>query len=181
MGEYIESTCRAGSGRGLYFQVSTLSGSDHCRVIFLIDIHVVQDITFRLFRNKHRKAEFAMQVVKDAKGMTFTPNEVGFDYPYYSSRSPKSNSVIDQSTRCTKDWSHGHCSTTRSSRTSLCLSPRIHSEITRPWMNFSPSSRRKKRRYSLLSGIHVCLTCPSTKGIIMRSTQLAFSAAVIGI
>lgn len=26
VGEYIESTCRAGSGRGLYFQVSALSG-----------------------------------------------------------------------------------------------------------------------------------------------------------
>jgi hypothetical protein len=52
-----------------------LSGSDHCRVIFLIDIHVVQDITFRLFRNKHGKAEFAMQVVKDAKGMTFIPDK----------------------------------------------------------------------------------------------------------
>jgi hypothetical protein len=37
VGEYIESTCRAGSGRGLYFQVSILSGSDHCRVTFLID------------------------------------------------------------------------------------------------------------------------------------------------
>jgi hypothetical protein len=41
----------------------------------LIDIHVVQDITFGLFRNKHGKAEFAMQVVKDAKGMTFTPDK----------------------------------------------------------------------------------------------------------
>jgi hypothetical protein len=44
-------------------------------VIFLIDIHVVQDITFGLFRNKHGKAEFAMQVVKDAKGITFTPDK----------------------------------------------------------------------------------------------------------
>jgi hypothetical protein len=75
VGEYIESTCRAGSGRGLYFQVSALSGSDHCWVIFLIDIHVAQGITFGLFRNKHGKAEFAMQVVKDAKGMTFTPDK----------------------------------------------------------------------------------------------------------
>jgi hypothetical protein len=28
-----------------------------------------------IFHNKHEKAEFAMQVVKDAKGMTFTPNK----------------------------------------------------------------------------------------------------------
>jgi hypothetical protein len=75
VGEYIESTCRAGSDRGLYFQVSALSGSDHCRVTFLIDTHVVQNITFGLFRNKDGKAEFAMQIVKDAKGMTFTSDK----------------------------------------------------------------------------------------------------------
>jgi hypothetical protein len=28
-----------------------------------------------VFRNEHGKAEFAMQVVKDAKGMTFTPDK----------------------------------------------------------------------------------------------------------
>jgi hypothetical protein len=28
-----------------------------------------------LFRNEHGKAEFAKQVVKDAKGMTFTPDK----------------------------------------------------------------------------------------------------------
>jgi len=32
-----------------------------------------QDIAFGVFRNEQGKAEFAMQVVKDAKGMTFTP------------------------------------------------------------------------------------------------------------
>ena len=33
------------------------------------------DATFVVFRNEHGEAEFAMQVVKDAKGMTFTPDK----------------------------------------------------------------------------------------------------------
>ncbi|KAL2050086.1 hypothetical protein ABVK25_009696 [Lepraria finkii] len=53
VGEYIESTCRAGSGRGLYYR----------------------DMTFGVFRNEHGKAEFAIQVVRDAKNMTWTPEK----------------------------------------------------------------------------------------------------------
>ncbi|KAI9752223.1 MAG: hypothetical protein M1835_001112 [Candelina submexicana] len=45
VGEYIESTCRKGSGRGLHFR----------------------DIAFGVFRNEHGRAEFAIQIVKDAK------------------------------------------------------------------------------------------------------------------
>ncbi|KAG8980964.1 hypothetical protein FRB95_000474 [Tulasnella sp. JGI-2019a] len=52
VGEYIESTARAGSGRGLCYR----------------------DVSFTIFRNEHGDAEFAMQVVKDAKGMTFLPS-----------------------------------------------------------------------------------------------------------
>ncbi|KAG6901097.1 hypothetical protein C0995_000798 [Termitomyces sp. Mi166 len=51
VGEYIESTARAGSGRGLRYR----------------------DVSFSIFRNEYGDAEFAMQVVKDAKGMTFMP------------------------------------------------------------------------------------------------------------
>ncbi|KAF9645059.1 hypothetical protein BDM02DRAFT_3190050 [Thelephora ganbajun] len=51
VGEYIESTARAGSGRGLRYQ----------------------DVSFGIFRNEYGDAEFAMQVVKDAKGMIFLP------------------------------------------------------------------------------------------------------------
>lgn len=36
---------------------------------------IEQDVTFVVFRNEHGEAEFAMQVVKDAKGMTFTPDK----------------------------------------------------------------------------------------------------------
>jgi hypothetical protein len=34
----------------------------------------MQDVSFTIFRNEHGDAEFAMQVVKDAKGMTFLPS-----------------------------------------------------------------------------------------------------------
>ncbi|KAJ7648133.1 hypothetical protein FB45DRAFT_1102841 [Roridomyces roridus] len=51
VGEYIESTARAGSGRGLRYR----------------------DVSFSIFRNEYGDAEFALQVVKDAKGMTFMP------------------------------------------------------------------------------------------------------------
>jgi hypothetical protein len=54
VGAYIESTSRAGSGRGLHYRVSVILG---------------------------RNAEFAMQVVKDAKGMTFLP--VSHFQPYF--------------------------------------------------------------------------------------------------
>ncbi|KAL2041983.1 hypothetical protein N7G274_005171 [Stereocaulon virgatum] len=53
VGEYIESTCRAGSGRGLYYR----------------------DMTFGVFRNERGEAEFAIQVVRDAKNMTLTPEK----------------------------------------------------------------------------------------------------------
>ncbi|EJT68897.1 hypothetical protein, variant [Gaeumannomyces tritici R3-111a-1] len=53
IGEYIESTCRAGSGRGMYYK----------------------DVTFGVFRNEHGNAEFAIQLVRDAKGMTDNPDK----------------------------------------------------------------------------------------------------------
>ena len=37
--------------------------------------HMEQDIAFRVFRNEHGGAEFAIQVIKDAKGMTFMPSK----------------------------------------------------------------------------------------------------------
>jgi hypothetical protein len=78
VGEDIESTCRAGPGRGLHYRVSApLSGED-CSLIAgerSDPTHVVQDITFGVFCNEHGKAEFAMQVVRDVKGMTFTPEK----------------------------------------------------------------------------------------------------------
>lgn len=52
-GEYIELTARAGSGRGLYFR----------------------DVAFVVFINENGDTEFAVEVEKDAKGMTFTPEE----------------------------------------------------------------------------------------------------------
>ena len=71
--EYIESTCRAGSGR-----VSAPLSDEDCSLIAgerSDPTHVVQDITFGVFCNEHEKAEFAMQVVRDAKGMTFMPEK----------------------------------------------------------------------------------------------------------
>ncbi|KAL8296236.1 hypothetical protein RB600_001635 [Gaeumannomyces tritici] len=53
IGEYIESTCRAGSGRGLYYK----------------------DVKFGVFCNEHGNAEFAVQIVRDAKGTTYTPDK----------------------------------------------------------------------------------------------------------
>ena len=43
-------------------------------------MHVVlkyteQDISFGVFQNEHGVTEFAMQVMKDVKGMTFTPGK----------------------------------------------------------------------------------------------------------
>jgi protein associated with RNAse G/E len=70
IGEYLESTCRAGSGRGLHYRVSVLS---RYWVTHTVLKYIEQDIAFGVFRNENGKAEFAMQVVKDAKGMTFTP------------------------------------------------------------------------------------------------------------
>ncbi|KAF8652167.1 hypothetical protein AX16_004524 [Volvariella volvacea WC 439] len=51
VGEYIESTARAGSGRGLRYR----------------------DVSFGIFRNEYGDPEFAMQVVKDAKGLEERP------------------------------------------------------------------------------------------------------------
>ncbi|KAJ4469605.1 hypothetical protein J3R30DRAFT_3303908 [Lentinula aciculospora] len=51
VGEYIESSARAGSGQGLHFR----------------------DVSFGILRNEYGDPEFTMQVVKDGKGMTFMP------------------------------------------------------------------------------------------------------------
>ncbi|KAF2685016.1 hypothetical protein K458DRAFT_301100, partial [Lentithecium fluviatile CBS 122367] len=53
IGEYIESTCRLRSDRGLRFQ----------------------ETIFAVFRNKCGNIEFAVQLQRDAKGMTFTPDK----------------------------------------------------------------------------------------------------------
>ncbi|EJT69642.1 hypothetical protein GGTG_12526 [Gaeumannomyces tritici R3-111a-1] len=53
IGEYIESSCRPGSGRSLYYK----------------------DVTFGVFRNEHDNAEFAIQLVRDVKGTTDTPDK----------------------------------------------------------------------------------------------------------
>ncbi|KAM9874786.1 hypothetical protein VDGL01_11107 [Verticillium dahliae] len=53
IGEYIESTCRPGSGRGLYYK----------------------DVMFGVFRNEQGNTEFAVQLVRDAKGMTHEPDK----------------------------------------------------------------------------------------------------------
>ncbi|KAK0621131.1 hypothetical protein B0T17DRAFT_276620 [Bombardia bombarda] len=50
IGEYIESSCRAGSDRGMYYK-------------------------FAVFRNEHGNKEFAIQLVRDAKNLTHTPGK----------------------------------------------------------------------------------------------------------
>ena len=37
--------------------------------------HITQDVAFGVFRNERGEAELEIQVVKDAKGMTFTPSK----------------------------------------------------------------------------------------------------------
>ncbi|KAI0252176.1 hypothetical protein BJV78DRAFT_1281943 [Lactifluus subvellereus] len=49
--EYIESTAREGSGRGLHYR----------------------DVEFVVFRNECGNPEFAIEAKKDGKGMTATP------------------------------------------------------------------------------------------------------------
>ena len=68
--EYLESTCRAGSGRGLHFQVPFLS---YCWVAHTVLTYMILDIAFGVFRNEHGMAKFAMQAVR----MTFRPGTVG--------------------------------------------------------------------------------------------------------
>ncbi|KAL2273120.1 hypothetical protein FJTKL_04930 [Diaporthe vaccinii] len=53
IGEYIESSCRANSGRGLYYK----------------------NVEFGVFRNEDGNAEFAVQITRDAKGMTYEPDK----------------------------------------------------------------------------------------------------------
>ncbi|KAH9841009.1 uncharacterized protein C8Q71DRAFT_701269 [Rhodofomes roseus] len=70
VGEYIESTAREGSGRGLHYKASLL----RCRR--QPETHAPdcdQDVEFVVFRNEHGNPEFAMEVKKDGKGMTATP------------------------------------------------------------------------------------------------------------
>ena len=45
----------------------------YCWVAHTVLKYMKQDTAFGVFRNEHGKAEFAMQVVKDARGTTFTP------------------------------------------------------------------------------------------------------------
>ncbi|KAF2652842.1 hypothetical protein K491DRAFT_663130 [Lophiostoma macrostomum CBS 122681] len=56
IGEYIESTARRGSGRGLRYKVRS------------------QDLMVIAFLNEDNRPELAMQLTKDAKNMTNTPH-----------------------------------------------------------------------------------------------------------
>lgn len=70
VGEYIESTAREGSGRGLRYNVSLLQG----RCSMNTDLgQNNQDVWFVVLRNEQGSPEFAMEVKKDGKGMTSTP------------------------------------------------------------------------------------------------------------
>ncbi|KAH0541585.1 hypothetical protein FGG08_003933 [Glutinoglossum americanum] len=53
VGEYFESTCRRGSGRGLLYK----------------------HIDFAIFKNERGEAELAIRAIRDAKGMTNTPHK----------------------------------------------------------------------------------------------------------
>ncbi|KAI9776699.1 MAG: hypothetical protein M1839_009426 [Geoglossum umbratile] len=53
VGEYFESTCRRGSGRGLLYK----------------------HIDFAIFKNERGGAELAIRAIRDAKGMTNTPHK----------------------------------------------------------------------------------------------------------
>ena len=53
IGEYVESTCRLGTRRGLYYR----------------------DVICGVFRNEQGQPEIAIQLKRDAKGMTFTPDK----------------------------------------------------------------------------------------------------------
>ena len=52
-GEFVESSARVRSGRGLHYR----------------------DVVFGIFKNEQGEPEFAMQVEKDAKGTTDTPDK----------------------------------------------------------------------------------------------------------
>lgn len=73
IGEYIESSCRSGSGRGLYYRVSfrTCGQKEPRRMLTL----TIQDITFGVFVNEYGNPEFAVQLTRDAKNMANTPEK----------------------------------------------------------------------------------------------------------
>lgn len=66
IGEYIESSCRSGSGRGLYYRVSYsyLRGQIEQRRMLTL---AIQDITFGVLVNEYGNPEFAVQLTRDAK------------------------------------------------------------------------------------------------------------------
>jgi hypothetical protein len=72
-GEYIESSCRLGSARGLYYRVSGFVSQKvevHHRLI-----NVNQDLMFGVFINEYGNPEFAVQLTRDAKNMGDRPEK----------------------------------------------------------------------------------------------------------
>jgi len=72
VGEYIESTARQGSGRGLRYKVSSAPSSPY-PIYTETDIKISKDLVVGVFRNEQGDPEFFMEVKKDGKGMTSTP------------------------------------------------------------------------------------------------------------
>jgi hypothetical protein len=63
-GEYVESSCRPGSSRGLKYKVSPIKSS----YFFCFCLNsFYQDMSFICFRNEDGNPEFALRLTKDAK------------------------------------------------------------------------------------------------------------------
>ena len=73
VGKQIESTCQPGSNHGLYYKIRisllpSISQSNQ-------SLSLQQNTVFGVFCNEHENAEFAIQLVQDAKSMTDTPDK----------------------------------------------------------------------------------------------------------
>lgn len=76
IGEHLEATRRAKSGRGLHRRVRDLVFRDNAPGWKIIDRRGRdQDMKVSVFRNERGEVEVAVQIVRDVKNMTWTPHK----------------------------------------------------------------------------------------------------------
>lgn len=151
VGEYIESSCRAGSGRGLYYSVSMLF---EMRWLWNHEYHELRSssIEYDLRSLSKRTRKSRVRYTSRARCKVHDTN-AGEKVSHKQFTRPESHAFIlmtdskwtGQNTPCTRAYSLDHLCAIQCSHCSPEPSQTVHLETTVLWKNFLPSNLRTTR------------------------------------
>ncbi len=131
------------------------------------------NLLFEVFRNEHEKAEFAIQVVREAKNMTLTlETRFASTHSKYLSRhsfaddwsDEQAETLSPREVRASTTFLPSSAHDARQSHRESCSSRLL---LTAPWKKFFRSSLRKTR-FITFDRTKVCLTSPFSRWSSMK-------------